>query len=374
MPILTDDEIKRAITTGQVVGVTLDANVFSRRSDDLSAKVLLSLDQLQQKGVAFWLSEVVRGELKSHVKDSADATRAQLVLAINKYRRRWKGVDLVDPPEASGDELAEAQVMDFLTNTHAIVIDLNREKLAGEVFKRYFDNAPPFGHKADKKHEFPDAFALLSIDAKAEEEGRKVICVGHDLGWKAYCDASDKLVYTENLDLVLSSFHEAEQGAANDVVARLRARNAHNLANELNEAIQLALDGTSFYADADCPVNWEEEHVQPSIQDLRAETFSEPLVVTADADSITFTTSVVATVEFESEFHFGVHDKEAPVSFGSRSFTTEQEIKAELTITVERDLEPEPNTLESEASVKSTTIDFGYLDPFEDEDPNHPYY
>jgi hypothetical protein len=44
----------------------------------------------------------------------------------------------------------------------------------GPIFDRYFSELPPFqGEKEDKKHEFPDAFMIASIERWCNENGQR---------------------------------------------------------------------------------------------------------------------------------------------------------------------------------------------------------
>ena len=49
-----------------------------------------------------------------------------------------------------------------LSAANAVPANAN-EEVPAELLRRYFATEPPFEHGERKKHEFPDAFALLSL-------------------------------------------------------------------------------------------------------------------------------------------------------------------------------------------------------------------
>jgi hypothetical protein len=70
----------------------------------------------------------------------------------------------------------------------------------------YFQGLPPFGGGKDKKHEFPDAAALLTLDYLAAEKGISIIVVSKDEGWKAYAERSAFVFCLSSLDELTALF------------------------------------------------------------------------------------------------------------------------------------------------------------------------
>jgi hypothetical protein len=70
----------------------------------------------------------------------------------------------------------------------------------------YFLNSPPFENTKDKKNEFPDAIALLSLESWAIANKTKVVVVSNDAGWERYCNQSSHLLFLNDLDDALSKF------------------------------------------------------------------------------------------------------------------------------------------------------------------------
>jgi hypothetical protein len=62
------------------------------------------------------------------------------------------------------------------------------------------------------------------------------------------------------------------------------------------------------------------------------------------------------------------------VSIGSQPYSTEDEIEFELVITVRRAIDAEPEVVGIEVATKRLDVDFGYIEPFPNEDPTHEKY
>jgi hypothetical protein len=68
--------------------------------------------------------------------------------------------DVVDRAAQSFDQ----ELSRYISLFDGMQLDLNCEGVLTEMFSRYFGERVPFGGGRDKKHEFPDAAALLSLE------------------------------------------------------------------------------------------------------------------------------------------------------------------------------------------------------------------
>jgi hypothetical protein len=78
---------------------------------------------------------------------------------------------------------AQRRLDQFYESCDATVLPVD-SVTSREVLERYFNQEPPFAATGDKKQEFPDAYALMSVEKWAEENDFKVLVVSHDKGWK----------------------------------------------------------------------------------------------------------------------------------------------------------------------------------------------
>jgi hypothetical protein len=111
-----------------------------------------------------------------------------------------------------------------------IVSATENPALSADVLSRYFSEAPPFGESDKRKHEFPDAFALLSLEALARDEGKLMLCVAPDKGWQDFASQSEHLVCVKDLEDALSYFNDAYHALAEAIVAAWRESKAGGFA------------------------------------------------------------------------------------------------------------------------------------------------
>ena len=79
---------------------------------------------------------------------------------------------------ASGDPVLEK----FFKEIDACILQVN-EVTMQEVFQKYFTAAPPFAVSGKKKNEFPDAVALMSLEAWTNKNNKRVLAVSGDKDW-----------------------------------------------------------------------------------------------------------------------------------------------------------------------------------------------
>lgn len=382
MPTMTEYEIQEAVDKGRISALTLDTSLFDKYGCNLDFKVFEALGQFKKSKVAVVLSEVVAGEIANHITRDCETTQNELKTAIKKFRKRWKLAATFDTglereisiPVATS---VEAQMSSFLAMSGASVVLATADpKVAPEVVRRYFALEVPFENNKEKKSEFPDAFALLSLEADAKARGGLTLCVSLDKGWQAFCTNSDHLVCMEDLADALGMFKHAGSEVAKSTVQLWRENRAPQLVQQVEGAIEYALDGLDFYPDATMPTAHESSPHSATLQTLTADTSSPPTVISSDAETVTFRTKVQGLVSFEAEFQAYSYDSldRDNVPLGSVMATTEQPLTFDLVITVSRKINEEPEVLDVDVAPIRVSIDFGYVDVFKDEDPTFEKY
>ena len=220
MPNLSRDEIKARIADGSIFAISIDTAIFDGLQGQFDNAVLKRLDQFHARDVRVVFSEIVAREIKRHVALAAKETQRALNKALRRHTNRWKlpaPDDAGDPLaiKADADVLAAAQFDGFLETVKGeIAPATGNPELSADVLSRYFSEAPPFGESDKRKHEFPDAFALLSLEALARDEGRFMLCVAPDKGWQDFASQSEHLICVKDLEDALSYFNDAGATAA----------------------------------------------------------------------------------------------------------------------------------------------------------------
>lgn len=315
MPDLSEVQIRAKIADGTIFGLSIDTAVFDKYGCNLDFAVLNRLGQFKGSSTALLFSEIVVNEIKNHIARDAHETQRALQKAVRNQRKRWKtDIDIAKLPDAlalSADPInvAEDQLRNYIAAVGGEVVPASGSfDLSHELLRRYFGAEPPFQNNDQKKHEFPDAFVLLSLEAVAQEKQKLLLCVSPDGGWKDFAAQSSHLVCIPDLEEALSFFNDSGRNLADQVMELWKKDKAPELDTEVERAFEYRLGDLDFYADGSSPFEFEAEPTSAVMQSVHLETASTPIVIATDAKSVTFTINVKALVAFEAEFRFYVKD------------------------------------------------------------------
>ncbi len=373
MPNLTEEKIKAKIADGSIFAMSVDTEIFERYQLNLNSPVLKKLGQFANGLIQVLLSEIVVNEVKNHIALAAKESQSNLKKAIKEQGKRWsRTLDLAALPDElalSNDprEAAESYVTDYLAAIGAEVVPASGKfDVSGELLRRYFSKEPPFENNDRKKHEFPDGFALLSLEIVAKPRRGLVLCVSRDEGWKRFAKHSDFLVCESELDLVLSYFNDSGRTTADQTMSRWKGGAASELVQEVDRAFEYQLGDTDFYPTGSAPLFFESRPIGAAVQWVDLESASNPVVIDTNDETVTFTVNIEAVVEFEANFRFYVRDSidKGPFLLSAENFLTKDRVEFQLAITVSRDLDPEPEVVDVEIFKKHIKVDFGEVEPF----------
>jgi hypothetical protein len=136
----------------------------------------------------------------------AEASKRQLTKAIKAQQQRWKTeVNLVGLPDTLAllgdpEHAAQTQFADYLATIGGEMVPASGPAdMPAKLLRRYFAAEAPFERAERKKHEFPDVFALLSLEALAKSKRKLLLCVSPDSGWKNFAAQSEHLVCAADL-------------------------------------------------------------------------------------------------------------------------------------------------------------------------------
>jgi hypothetical protein len=135
-------------------------------------------------------SDVVIGEVGRHIAKEAGETQVKLRAALRDHQKRWKiDLQIADFVSRATDgkdaqSAATAQIDLFVAGVGGQIVRASDAPGALEtVLGRYFREEAPFEKSEAKKSEFPDAFALVSLERAFPSAQRMLLCVSGDKGW-----------------------------------------------------------------------------------------------------------------------------------------------------------------------------------------------
>ena len=382
MPTLSEDELKVAITAGDLFAVSIDTVVFDAKGKTFDQPVLRRLDQFKRRDVEIVIADVIAREMKAHLREAAAETQRALKRALRSHNGLWRrkksekeSADLLI--DADSAAFAESEFSTFLDNVGGKVLEVIDEAgSAQRIVDLYFSGGPPFGPSKGRKSEFPDAYALLTLEAYAAASGKLLLCVSADKGWVEFAARSNHLVCVTRLEDALELFNAAYQHLAEVIVQQWLALEDEDRIEAVEGAFEFRLEDLDFDIDADTDLPWDAEPLGAVLQSLETEKAGRPQVIDVQGDAVTFTVGVEARVCFEASFDFyamGGVDKDY-VELGSRDAYAETPVPFELTIKADRSLEHGPVFHEVDVTSARLDVHFGYVEAFPGEDPTHEKY
>lgn len=233
--------------------LTLDSNVF--HGFNLERGFLGQLQQFSSSPVKFVISEVVLQEVRKHLIEETRTARTKLRSALRTVKSPFgisegaaKEFEASLLGEQTDVEIADIRLDKFLSVSDAFVvtaIGMDVERL----LSLYFETAPPFEGSGDKKAEFPDAIALLSLEQWAKEHGTKLLAVSKDVGWVNFAKTSDHIDVIENLADALNHFQP--HNAAKNIIEALQGQIASHSGSDILETLEEFLVETTNEAEVD---------------------------------------------------------------------------------------------------------------------------
>jgi len=369
----------------------IDTNVFRETGYAFDKGLPAQMNQFAGSPVQVVISEIVHREMKRHLTDLVREARVALDKGLKEVQQQMLASDgaanrarnAILTSESDG-EIAQRRLDEFYERCGATVLPVD-SVTSREVLDRYFNQEPPFAATGDKKQEFPDAYALMSVEKWAEKHVFKVLVVSHDKGWKEFCENSDRLVYRNDLGSALKLFQP--HNAASQLLADLNAclvseGDAPGIVNAMTRGIKESIEAMEINVDAQSRFYWEPTEVYAEYKSHEFRQLSDNVF---DIDLVRVTEQEVV-VRIPAEIACDVHasfslsmtdpiDKDE-IGMGSQSLKVEQTFDSDVLITFEGDFSKGLGgvTVEGVELVDLIpTVEFGEIDLSMDEADYHQY-
>lgn len=368
MPKKTEEELVELANEGKIVGFTLDTTEFHHAGYNYQAKSLKALSQFADTAIEVVFSEVVLNEVHAHVRDDIKGKAEQ---ARSKLRQVIKAIRLTHDVDQVLNDLgisvdASDRSNDLLGN-YVKAIGAERILVDDAITVRqlhdlYFSSQAPFSNKADKKSEFPDAIALLSLEHWASQKGGYVLAVSNDGDWLKFAEKSDHLICVSQLAGALNLFNRDDAVVAARLAANFASGAAQKLRNWVEQELERAVEIFDVEASAPYFYSSEDEYAIVDYWELENERFD---VLASDSGSVTVAFNVLAKATFHASFSFEVRDSidKDYISIGGTRAAISEEFSIQIVVTISRDdADADPEIIELEADGATLAVDFGYVE------------
>jgi len=243
------------------------------------------------------------------------------------------------------------------------------------LIKIYFDLSPPFEGSGKKKNEFPDAIALLSLEAWAEANNKKILAVSHDKGWADFASSSKRIDVMDDLPGALSLLQKDVEHAAKVmgvIVERLDSGDDKDLFDEIESHVSDEVSSASIFPDATSSFYFEPEFVELEFGSLSFRRKADRIdmdIVSIGAGRIVTRIGIQIEAEASTSFSFQVKDgiDKDYVSIGGCSASRELDFQSSILLTLEGDFsdleEHDYFVWRVELIDMIDTVDFGEVEP-----------
>lgn len=348
-----DQSIHDQIQAGEITALTIDTSVFEKNGLALESGLLAQLVQFRGSDIALIIPNTVANEVKRHLaRNATDATKAlrnalqavarhQAVSATHQTQLDALTGDAIKDDE----ERARSRFDEWAERVGVEVIDETDFASIGEVMRRYERGEPPFAATGDKKHEFPDAVALSTLEGWAKAKNTRILAVAQDKDWQRYGAQSARVVVVDDLADALAAMQRL--AAVADPSARLAAQfvagDAIGLQMAVLEAARYQVDQFQFHVEADSQFIYEEDGIDAAVDDVRLDIEDETgatLDTVSHSDGhavirVRGTAIISVDVSFSFQKWDGI-DREY-MDMGSARLTETAEVELEALVTVGTD-------------------------------------
>ncbi|WP_323813948.1 PIN domain-containing protein [Cellvibrio sp. NN19] len=362
--------------------ISLDTNVYEQASFKFESGILQQLTQFKKSPVKFLQTEIVHRESIAHIAKNIKLSVEEIERSLNSARRHlsvsesniMSARNLLFNSTIDPLAIANSKVSHFYKSCGVQLVDSRKYVDMSKLVEMYFSYAPPFENSKDKKSEFPDAIALLSLESWAKVNKTKVVLVSKDSGWENYCRQTTNLICLNDLHDALSKF--ITHGKLKEVVKYIYEEELILKSTYFNRHIQEAIITSIEASNPEvfamgsvrgiydvCSLKYlDHQYVRDSDHNLVMK------IVKVLENSIVLKIEAIVNYEVEVNFNFRVRDKSERVNIhlDDELYVSQEEFTAEILLHLEGDFSGDITGAEItniEIINEIEIIDLGFVGP-----------
>ena len=272
------EQIIENVESGRITTLSLDTSIFDQHHLRLESGLLARLKQFagSDNGVCF--SDIVLREVEMHLAKEAEVSQKELKAALRTVEHTWQLANVTSissalfPEGTTPREVAAKRLRTYLESISAKVIPHDPQVLT-EVLNRYFEERPPFSNQ--KKAEFPDAIALLSLERWAIDNDTIILVVTKDNDWTEFCSTSEHLIAMSDLSAALSCFQSETARFASELIRKqILGGDTHGFGEVIRLAIKENFENVIFDPQSEIDFDFDIESL--ILLDIPTMEFAEP--------------------------------------------------------------------------------------------------
>jgi hypothetical protein len=367
--------------------ITLDTCIFQKNSFWFEGGRLATLKSIAPIKVVF--AEIVLREIRRQLEEEKEKI-SKFVRSAYKVTKRMNYFDskaeseLINVIESAEKIGVSETIIDYLNTQDALVVGKKHCEME-TLIKLYFSGSPPFKGRGNKE-EFPDAIALLSLEAWAKENKKRILAISNDDGWISFSEHSEYIDVFSDLEAGLNHIQEISQRDKNwvyDFIRHLNTGKYHNLDTKIDEYLRTEVDRYNAeidYNNTESTVGNIEGHIYSVEYHDASLSFSnnqyelDLTFVHCTTENISFfvTGNIIVTAKAELE-HYILGDEEYidnDKHAGSSNLWIEEKVPVRLLFELERDIDQSDDSLNiiDLEIMETLQIPFGEVEPGEIDD------
>ena len=242
------------LMSGTVNGFSIDTCIFESLGFNLDSGELGVLRQQLPPWLRLYIPSIVSREVIAHQVANVRKAEQELKTSIRNIHR-YSGLDLssvsrsVDLlPLENVSSVFENRLKEFVSKFNGEILKEGGAELLHEMFERYFNSQPPFESKKDKKHEFPDAAALLALN----EVWGWLILVSNDEGWLRFCEQSPSMFCVKSIE-ELTDLYQTDSQVTEKIAVQVKTALADphsKLSQQIEDDLEEVIPNCSWIVDA----------------------------------------------------------------------------------------------------------------------------
>ena len=301
--------------------LTIDTSIFEKNGLKLNKGLLAQLHQFKDNPIKLILSDIVYLELKSHLDRKEKETKSKIESALNDASDYLNCcIDDMEKIKSliklnyEAESISKLILEEFIRKCGIELVKGEEYCEMKSLIDMYFQNLAPFKESGNKKNEFPDAIALLSLHTWAQENDKNLLAVSADNDWKKFLQNKSNIKFTDNLAQAMEILNKQNQ-ALDSIICEIQSDFLKNKNSEIFKRISLAIeeDINICVINAQSAYNYNIDDQKANLIDvevLKEDNGKKLKVYIVDINSEAITISITCEVScnIEATFNFSTWD------------------------------------------------------------------
>jgi hypothetical protein len=333
--------------------IFIDTSVFIGNSYGTNDKFKQLAKLANKELVKIWVSKIILNELRKNIERDLNSSKDiinEYIKNLNSKARILKSIDEYKPyfdlPKvniAVDINRFNDNIDSFIKESKAQIVPHDLASI-NDIVDNYFSGQFPF-NRGEKKHEFPDAIILSSIDNWCKKNNSKIYILSNDndiLGYK-----SKYVIPTKDLSGILNLLNrELETKERLDKIDRMYLEFESELRDEIESSFLSEYD-TSLY-------DFEIEDI--SVTSIILGKYDITFINDREVElEVNVFLEFIAEIEY-NDYSSATHDTEDDVWYNVELVTQKIEKETNFPVTINIDLNPPAGP--EFAVIKTTDFDF----------------